>query len=77
MVTIIAAFVIAFIWGSWHLTIVLLGIMPILVIAVVAQMKTLRANTEKSQQSVAKVSAPREGVWSVGGGGCDVWGRVG
>jgi len=55
VVTVICAFGISFITGSWKMCVVLVGILPICVLASFMQMKALRQNTDKSQDDVAKV----------------------
>lgn len=57
LVTIAAAFTIAFAFGSLKMSLVLLGILPLMVIGSFAQMKALRANTDASQDRVAKSGA--------------------
>eukprot|EP00624_Nannochloropsis_granulata_P000268 evm.model.NODE_10956_length_5400_cov_26.711296.1 len=57
LVTIAAAFTIAFAFGSLKMSLVLLGILPLMVIGSFAQMKALRANTDASQDRVAQSGA--------------------
>ena len=57
VVTVCAAFTIAFVFGSWRMSVVLLGVLPLMVLGSFAQMKALRQNTERSQENVAKAGA--------------------
>lgn len=54
VVTVAAAFTIAFVFGSLKMALVLLGVLPLMVAGSFAQMRALRTNTDKSQQSIAQ-----------------------
>jgi ATP-binding cassette, subfamily B (MDR/TAP), member 1 len=57
VVTICAAFFIAFYFGSWRMSLILIGILPLLVLGSFLQMRELRKNTDKSQEAVARSGA--------------------
>lgn len=53
VVTVAAAFTIAFVFGSLKMSLVLLGVLPLMVLGSFAQMRALRTNTDKSQAAIA------------------------
>lgn len=65
-VTVVAAFTVAFVAGSWKMTVVLSGVLPLLCIASFIQMRELRQNTDKMQDSIAKVREAKQACSSHG-----------
>ncbi len=54
VVTVAAAFTIAFVFGSLKMALVLLGVLPLMAFGSFAQMRALRQNTDASQAAIAQ-----------------------
>ena len=54
VVTVAAAFLIAFVLGSAKMSLVLLGVLPLMVLGAFSQMRALRQNTDEAQENIAK-----------------------
>jgi ATP-binding cassette, subfamily B (MDR/TAP), member 1 len=53
LMTVVAAFVVAFVWGDVQLTAILAAVLPVLVLASIWQMRVVRGSSTQSQASVA------------------------
>jgi ABC-type multidrug transport system fused ATPase/permease subunit len=53
LMTVVAAFVVAFVWGAVQLTAILAAVLPVLVLASIWQMRVVRGSSTQSQESVA------------------------
>ena len=54
LVTICAAFLIAFIAGSWRMSLLMIGVLPVVAIGSMLQMKVAHGNNDNAQKSVAQ-----------------------
>jgi len=51
-VTVIAAFLLAFLYGSWKMSLLLIGVMPLVSLAFMIQMKVIHHSSNDSQKNV-------------------------
>ena len=54
LVTVCAAFLIAFIAGSWRMSLLMIGVLPVVAMGGMLQVKVGQGNNENAQKGVAK-----------------------